>query len=656
MNISAYHNSRISYYRLPQGALKCLEGAVLRIKLAGDGAAFSRVFLRLWKDDSESIIECTKKELGDEIIFSVNIAAPEKPQLIWYYFIIDINGQKFFYGARSGEGRLSSVIPPDYQITVYNADFETPNWFCEGIVYQIFPDRFFRGKPDLSGRTGLDRTEYHKKMGRPVLLHENWNEPVLYQPIGNEEFYSPCDFYGGDLNGIIEKLPYIASLGVSVIYLNPIFESASNHRYNTSDYLSIDPVLGTEYDLKELINAAGEHGISIMLDGVFSHTGDDSLYFNKYGNYSSLGAYQSHQSPYYEWYDFECFPDKYRCWWNFTTLPEVNELSPKYVSFIRSVLKKWTSLGIRGWRLDVADELPDEFISMLRSELKAIDHDGLLLGEVWEDASNKQWSKGLRKYVYGNELDSAMNYPFRDAVCDFFVGKIDAFALNEVLSGQRERYPEPFYRACMNILGTHDTQRILSVLSGAPPKDTLSRDAQAKYVYDQKRVEMGKLLLMAASALQYSMPQPPCVYYADEAGMLGLSDPFNRRTYPWDKVDEALIKHYKLLGKLRAENPALNRGKAAFLPYNEDVFCISRQYDSHSTLTIVNRSKNKQSIIISQSDFIEGADAEFIRFAENYKNALDENEHYFKFEASKNDVDAEIMLEPYTAIILTGVL
>lgn len=623
MELFAYHNSREKYYRLPQGALCCGEKAVLRIKLWGADAHSANVLARLWIDSGELLIESRRYNDGFDTVHEFCFEAPGEPQLIWYYFIIDICGERMFYAARTGVGRLSETLPEDYQITVYDPGFETPEWFQRSVVYQIFPDRFFRGKKDQNGKTALDRLSYHEELGRKVVRHSDWSEPALYKPAPGERHYEPCDYFGGDLRGIREKLPYLNKLGVSCIYLNPIFEAASNHRYNTSDYMRIDPVLGDEKEFKRLCSEAKKHGIRLMLDGVFSHTGDDSVYFNKYGHYDSVGAYSGKTSPYYNWYHFERFPNKYRCWWGFKTLPEVIEDDPSYRDFIGAVLEKWAKCGASSWRLDVADELPESFIEMLRSKLKRIDADGVLLGEVWEDASNKLWEKGLlRRYVYGHELDSVMNYPFRDALIDFFMGRIDAGELNELLAGQRERYPEPFYRACMNILGSHDSERILSALSGAPGRGALSREKQAKYKPDEQSLIIGKKRLMSAAVLLFAMPQPPCVYYGDEAGMTGLFDPFNRETFPWGREDAALMERYRLLGKLRRIKNALNCGRAAFAAFSKDVFAVLRGDDDSTALALVNRSNEPKSLCLRECDFYEGPDAGEIRFADRFVDLM----------------------------------
>lgn len=296
--------------------------------------------------------------------------------------------------------------------------------------------------------------------------------------------------------------------------------------------------------------------------------------------------------------------------------------STRLCSFHRKRAQKWAGCGITSWRLDVADELPDEFIKKLRTALKKLDSNGVLLGEVWEDASNKVSGGGLRKFVLGDELDSVMNYPFRDAVCDFLTCRTDAYALYETLSGQRERYPEPFYGACMNLLGSHDTQRILSCLSDAPPKDTLTREQQAEYQYKPEAVVRGKRRLYAAFALMFSMPQPPCIYYGDEAGMMGLSDPFNRGSYPWGREDIEIRSFVMRLSALRRCNAAMSSGKTAFAAPCADAFAVLRCRGEESALTLVNRANHAVCAVLGAEDFREGPDALNVRTADKYSDAF----------------------------------
>lgn len=437
-------------------------------------------------------------------------------------------------------------------------------------------------------------------MGRRIRI-KAWEDEVDFLPATGEKHYSPCDYYLGNLRGIIEKIQYLKSLGVSAVYLNPIFESPYNHRYSISDYMRIDPLLGNENDFVQLVDALHANGIRLILDGVFSHTGDDSVYFNRYGNYPSIGAYQSRDSEYYNWYDFSKWPDKYRSWWGFTTLPEVNETNPSYIAFITKALTKWTLLGADGWRLDVADELPDEFIRMLRRALKRINPDILLLGEVWEDASTKTVLGERRGYVNGDELDGVMNYPFADAVCDFLLCKTDAYTLCNFLYAQKEGYPGPFYRAQLGLLGSHDTVRILTRLSGAPHRDALSREEQHRFHPSASSKQLGQRRIRMACAIQFSMPFPPCIYYGDEVGMEGMADPFCRRTFPWGNESSELTEYYKMLGKSRLEIPAMLEGDAEFIAVDADTVVILRYFpgnntysDKYAVITVVSRSSARQ--------------------------------------------------------------
>lgn len=201
------------------------------------------------------------------------------------------------------------------------------------------------------------------------------------------------DFFGGNFQGITEKLPHIASLGATVLYLNPISKAFSSHRYDTGDYKTPDPMLGTEEDFATLCQEARKLGIHVILDGVFSHTGSNSLYFDRYRAFGGHGAYADPQSPYRSWYQFYHYPDSYHCWWNFDTLPCVNKMDPTYLDYVidgpDSVVAHWLRLGADGFRLDVVDELPDAFVLRLKRRIREIKPDALLIGEVWEDASNK---------------------------------------------------------------------------------------------------------------------------------------------------------------------------------------------------------------------------------------------------------------------------
>ena len=483
-----------------------------------------------------------------------------------------------------------------WQLTVYQAGFETPSWLEGGVMYQIFPDRFFKSDQEKAGLPA----------GRTY--HQDWYEQPDWRP-NQQGRVTNSDFFGGDLRGIAEKLPYLKSLGVTCLYLNPVFESHSNHRYDTADYSKIDPLLGTEEDFTALCQAAGDLNIQVLIDGVFSHTGSDSVYFNREGRYESAGAYNSPESLYYPWYNFQNWPDQYESWWGFDTLPNVNETNESYNAFINGedgIVRRWLRAGASGWRLDVADELPDLFIDKLSAAAKAEDSEALVLGEVWEDASNKAAYGVRRRYLLGGQLDSVMNYPFRDAIFAFLLGG-DPKAFAEAVENIVENYPPQCLRLLMNHIGTHDTERALTVLGGEPA-GSRGREWQSGQTLNQRQRETGVARLKLAAMLQYLLPGVPCLYYGDEAGLEGYRDPFNRACYPWGREDKELLDWYRALGAMRAEQKSiLARGGYRTLRAEGNLLVMERyrlsvredldQVFRDSLLLVVNRSERPQSIM-----------------------------------------------------------
>ena len=292
-----------------------------------------------------------------------------------------------------------------------------------------------------------------------------------------------------------------------------------------------------------------------------------------------MGAYNSKESPYYSWYTFYNWPNVYHSWWDFDTLPTVNKMDPAFIRYIitdeDSVLAHWLRLGADGYRLDVADELPDEFISLLRSRIKALKPDALLLGEVWEDASNKSAYGRRRTYFTGGELDSVMNYPLRTAILNFVKNLDGGRGFKETVMSILENYP-PQVAACnMNLLGTHDTPRILTALV-----DDFDgpREEKAKRHLSRNQLPVATERLLMASFLQYTLPGSPSLYYADEAGMEGYRDPFNRRTYPWGREDPELLAHFRRLGQLRKNCDALRLGDIQFFQAEDRRIGFTRRY------------------------------------------------------------------------------
>ncbi len=515
--------------------------------------------------------------------FSATFAAPPEPELIWYHF-------RLWRDDGSGclldkSGYRSEGAPEPWQLTVYQEN-HTPEWFGAGVTYQIFPDRYCRlSLPDPAGLVG-DRW-----------VHKDWSEGPAWMMEDGE--IKNRDFFGGSLQGITAHLEDLEAMGVSTLYLCPIFESASNHRYNTADYTKIDPMLGTEEDFRQLCAQAKERGIRVILDGVFNHTGSQSIYFNADGFYDTLGAAQSQASPWYEWFSFIQWPQTYESWWGIHTLPNVREDCPDYLDYIirneDSVVRHWLRAGASGWRLDVADELPDAFIEQLRTAVEETVPDGLVLGEVWEDASNKISYSLRRKYLLGRELHSVMNYPFRTTLIAYLQGG-RAEHFRDAMETIRENYPPDAFLSNLNFLGTHDTPRILNLLSGEPLPE--GREAQASFHLSPVGRERGLALVRLAAAVLFAFPGSPMVYYGDEAGMEGGGDPFNRGTYPWGQEDKTLVEWFTRLGAFRQQRPSLQRGTLTWLAAEGSLLAFSREYEGEITILVVNAGTETRALTL----------------------------------------------------------
>ena len=519
---------------------------------------------------------------------------PEQSGLYFYRFEIDTwrgtLGITSRFGGESGIDEFGAPEGECWQLTVFESQYQIPDWLSGGIMYQIFPDRFYR-----SGTT-----KYNVPQDR--YLHQRWGSQPEWRPNHQGEITN-SDYFGGDLEGIIQKLDYLQSLGITCIYLNPIFEAHSNHRYDTADYTKVDPLLGSKEDFKRLCKEANKRGIHIMLDGVFNHTGSDSIYFNRKGRYQTLGAYQSQESPYYDWYQFYQWPEQYACWWNFETLPNVNEANETYNAYINGtdgVIQTWLKAGADGWRLDVADELPDLFLDDITKAAKQVKPTSMILGEVWEDASNKMAYGQRRRYLLGKQLDSVMNYPFREAIIGFLTGKNPA-EMMELIMTVLEHYPPGAIHLLMNHIGTHDTERILTVLGGEPLNGR-DREWQSRTKLSQEQRSRGLALLKLASLMQYTLPGIPCVYYGDEAGMEGYRDPFNRGCFPWGHEDAELVNWYRSLGKIRHSCEVLKQGTLEPYYADDDCFVYVRSDEAvgQKLLVAVNRTAQRKQLCMVQ--------------------------------------------------------
>lgn len=518
---------------------------------------------------------------GSHDIFSTELETRGHLGLVWYYFrLTKIDGSHMYI--RPYGDPINGV----YQLTVYLQE-EVPTWYGEGMSYQIFPDRFNRTKiPNPKGMVG-NRT-----------VHENWDDAPDYLPDENGEVRNR-DFFGGDLQGITEKLDYLSDLGVETIYLCPIFEAPENHRYGTADYDKIDPMLGTNQDFTTLCEEAHKRNMKIMLDGVFNHAGYVSRYFNGDGFYDEVGACQSKESPYYDWFDFIEWPNSYDSWWGIYSLPSANEKSIGYQNFIfgdkDSVVRRWLRAGADGWRLDVADELPDEFVAGIHRAARAEKSHAVVIGEVWEDGSTKEAYGVRRKHVLGGHCDGLMNYPFRTATLDYFQGGSSENFIND-MENLRENYPKPAFYSSMNALGTHDTLRILTLLGYGSDAHEETKTWRFEYELSQLERLHGKMKLKSSMALLFSFPGSPTVYYGDEAGAEGFEDPFNRYGFPWGNEDKSIQDWIKSLGQLRKTKVALRKGEISYLKMKPEVLAYLRTSGEEQILCIFNNFVHSQRV------------------------------------------------------------
>ncbi|MDR1464551.1 MAG: glycoside hydrolase family 13 protein [Oscillospiraceae bacterium] len=536
--------SRLTQHKLPCGAAPAGQEILLRVILP---RAMRCQGVRLQIGDRDGSWESWHDfawegmEGADEEWWRC-LWTPGSPALLRYRFWASCGGRDEVIGCEgAGIGALGC---PDYwRLTVYDGQYALPRWVRGGVLYQIFPDRFCRS-PQPKQAVPAER-----------ILRDDWGGEPAWAPDSQGKIRQ-YDFFGGDLRGIEERLPYLASLGVTCLYMNPIFLAQSNHRYDTADYLAIDPLLGNEADFRSLCRAAKARGIRILLDGVFSHTGADSRYFNRNRRFPGPGAYESQESPYFSWFRFSDWPEHYDCWWGIDILPELEETDPGVLDFFTGesgVIPRWTAAGAAGWRWDVADELPDVFLDRAYAAARAADPESFVLGEVWEDASDKWSHGGRRRFLLGGQMDSVMNYPLAEAILAFCMSETQAAeALAALIEDQLEHYPPGTIDGLMNHIGTHDTIRALTRLTGKAPAGG-GRRAWSGFQPGTAALARGLRRLKLAAALQFTLPGNPCIYYGDEVGLEGGADPFNRRCFPWERVGDGnrLLDWYRALGALR---------------------------------------------------------------------------------------------------------
>ncbi len=625
------HDSRSDLYRSPGGAVPAGTPVILRLRAAaGDLTA---VELRVYDAISQTQVIVPMRVVARDGVggahgydyWETTLATTKVPALLYYRFIVhDGSTTRYVEDDAALDGGTGTVLADSqdasWELLTYDPAFETPDWTHGAVVYQIFPDRFANGdtsndpSPSAQPGEGAQRYRYGDVYGNPVLAKQ-WGDlpegycraytgaatPCTEQPLGR-------DFFGGDLAGITQHLPDLADLGVTAIYLNPIFAAPSNHRYDTSDYLTIDPDLGTQADFDAMVARAHELGMKVILDGVFNHTSSDSPYFDRAGRYSEVGACESADSPYASWYTLtpgppaKCYDGQtYADWFGFDTLPVLNEV-PDVDQLIYGddgVVRHWLAAGIDGWRLDVANELSHGFLRAIRKAAKAENPESVVIGELWDDAA---------PWLVGNEVDASMNYRFRRAVIGLVNGDTNDpdGAITGLTPGQfvstiesvAEDYPPQAFASMLNLVDSHDTARILWTLT--PGQD--NREAKE----DPAALAKGKELLRLVAAIQLTFPGMADIYYGDEVGLTGHDDPDDRRTYPWGSEDTGLRDWYATLAKLRGAHEALKTGDLRFLLADDDtrVVAYGRRTDGEAAITVLNLSDAPQTARVSLAGYL----------------------------------------------------
>lgn len=555
--------------------------------------------VKLLIDDGNSISYGNlshKKNEGDYAIFEGDVTL-ETSAIYRYCFSYDVDGKTYYFN-KNGLQNDAFLSDDCFKLSV---NFEVPKWAQGKIMYHIFVDRFNKSKDNNL-----------QEMPRRV-IHDNWNEEMHLGPekeiskIYGKEIWN-IDFYGGNLNGITEKLDYIKSLGVSILYLSPIVHSQSNHRYDTADYENVDPYAGCNDDLKVLCDEAHKRGMKVVLDAVFNHTGNDSKYFDEYKSFGGEGAYNNPMSKYSNFYKrrYENGKIYYEYWWGFENLPECDFESKEwqeYITGVGGVIDKWFDLGIDGLRLDVADELSDDFIEKIRIAVKRNKADGFIMGEVWKNPMRMG-----RGYISsGKCMDTVMNYPLIDALLRYYK-YADCNKLDYIIRDILREYPEETINSLMNFTSTHDISRAINYFT-----DENEFNEYAEWAWDLKNNDLDYLKNKKLSKEEYEkakekyksylfalyfLPGNVSIFYGDEVGVDGYGNLLNRKTYPWGMEDKDLLEYFKKLGKDRNDEIFLETADLKIRDINRDYFSYERIGLNDKMLVITNRSGKEGRILI----------------------------------------------------------
>ena len=644
------HDSRDLLYRTPGGAVPAGTPVTLRLRTFHNDV--TAVNLRLYDVNASaqqilpmflaaSDVDCYQAGLSFTCDFWEITLPNDEPNNLWYRFLVIDGTDTDFYADNTpaldgGLGAVSDeVIDNSFALMAYDPAFSSPDWSKQAFIYQIFPDRFRNGRKNNDPKTGdLRYDDPLIKLPWDTLPEgycRNYADGATNCPWRFDDTppdWSPLkegprgrDYMAGDLKGVDQYLDYLHSLGVNTLYFNPIFDAASNHGYDTQDYYTIDPYFGTQKDWKNLVKHAKQRGMKIVLDGVFNHLSSDSPFFDRYHRYPTVGACESLASPYRSWFTFHdvaagagpCVgtngPNSamYDGWFGFESIPVINKSLPEVQAYFLtnpdSVSRYWLNQGAGGWRLDVMGDssFPAGYWETFRSVVKGTRSDALIISETWQKDST------LLRMLRGDRADTTMNYRLRDAVIGLLTpGPFDSKGFADSgrillpsefaarLLSIREDYPDAAYYSLMNLLDSHDTERLQWTLN--PGIETT-----AGKEWNLANVAEGKLRQSIASLIQFTVPGAPSVFYGDEVGLTGDDDPDDRRTYPWSDLggspDNALFSHYQTLASLRKNNAVLTQGDFRILLADDatGVVAYGRKVPSRAAVVIINRSNSTQS-------------------------------------------------------------
>lgn len=541
-----------------------------------------RVKFSVWTASRKDIYQMQHVKNKNDCAIFETVVQIETSAMYQYYFSFEAKGKFQYYKKQNITGDTSITKEECWKMSV---GFDVPEWAKGAMMYHIYVDRYRKGK------------DMEKQPMPRRILHQNWDEPPVLGPDENGEWN--IDFYGGDLKGIEETLWFIKSLGVDILYLSPIVRSQSNHRYDTADYENVDPYAGTNGMLKSLCEKAHQKGMKVVLDAVFNHTGNDSIYFNQFGTFENVGAYQSPESPYYSFYKREHIRGHhdFAYWWGMRNLPVCDGNSPQWRNFIfgeGGVIDKWFKLGIDGLRLDVADELSDDFIEGIVRAVKRNKQDGFILGEVWKNPMRMN-----RSYISsGKGMHSVMNYLMVDALIRYYK-YCDTSKLDNVLKEIMSEYPEQTIQTLMNFTSTHDISRAIEIFGcnafqqygeWAWNLQNDSLDWIKSHKMSREEYKYGKMVYKSYAFALAFLPGIFTIFYGDEVGLQGIGNLANRAPYPWKHMDQDLLNFFRRIGKVRKQQQFLRTAEFKVVKIDHQQFVFERYGKKEKVLVIVSRT------------------------------------------------------------------